>query len=513
MGSKHSIGQVGVGFDLGVAEAHDGEVGLEVVFPLFADKLQHLGGAALLVAVAILEVFLGKVAVFVQRFAAGQLDLLPCAGGQRHLHITGDILPKVQHGLAVGRLQQLAGEGFVFQNRHGIHTGNRQVIAVGAHTVPAGQFTFDPCIVDLALLHIVLANRPALRCLHRAIGNADRFAVHLQLKQHAQRITEQVAVTVHAARAAVPAITESNQKLILALVQQRGHIVGLRTKMFVPGKAAGSQHHITNAHAVQPCRVQSLGRDIQPCLALGRRKVFAQVRRRAVGLIRLGCALARGFFFRLLALPVGAGKGVDGIIPGDVDRLGLGVHPLPCPVALCKAGFKACLTPRAGDTVFIPQAHAPAPAHAGAAHSRGISVHSGALHLAAVPNSLAVRGQFNFIGSLTHTVSTLPEQEQRPSVNTDRCCQMVGFKVYCSHRQGTPLYCITYYYKEIVRRCEHKNFRTGIIIHKSAPYSNFHNIVITAFGVRQVMSHDDTSYNIFVGSPTASSRVAIQLVA
>lgn len=46
-------------------------------FSLFTDKLQHLGGAALLVAVAVLKVFLGKVAVFVQRFAAGQLDLCP----------------------------------------------------------------------------------------------------------------------------------------------------------------------------------------------------------------------------------------------------------------------------------------------------------------------------------------------------------------------------------------------------------------------------------------------------
>ena len=76
--------------------------------------------------------------------------------------------------------------------------------------MPAGQFALKSCIVYLALLHIVLTNRPALRCLHRVIGNADRFAVHLQLKQHAQGITEQVAVTVHAARAAVPAITESN---------------------------------------------------------------------------------------------------------------------------------------------------------------------------------------------------------------------------------------------------------------------------------------------------------------
>ena len=239
MGSKHSIGQVGVGFDLGVAEAHDRKVGLEVVFPLFADKLQHLGGAALLVAGTVLEVFLGKVAVFVQRFAAGQLDLLPGAGGQRHLHIAGDILPKIQHGLAVGRLQQLAGEGFVFQNRHGIHAGDGQVVAVGAHAVPAGQFALKSCIVDLALLHIVLTNRPALRCLHRAIGNANGLAVHLQLKQHTQRITEQVAVTVHAARAAVPAVTKGNQQLVFTVTQILRYIVCLRCKVLVAGKAAG----------------------------------------------------------------------------------------------------------------------------------------------------------------------------------------------------------------------------------------------------------------------------------
>ena len=210
MGSKHGIGQVGIGFDLGIAETHNRKVGLEVVFPLFADKLQHLGGATLLVAGAVLEVFLGKVAVFVQRFAAGQLDLLSSVGDQRYLHIPGKVLPKVQHGFAVGRLQQLAGECFVFQNRHGIHTGNGQIITVGAHTVPAGQFALKSCIVDLALLHIVLTNRPALRCLHRVIGNADRFAVHLQLKQHAQGITEQITVAIHTARAAVPAITESD---------------------------------------------------------------------------------------------------------------------------------------------------------------------------------------------------------------------------------------------------------------------------------------------------------------
>ena len=149
-----------------------------------------------------------------------------------------------------------------------------------------------------------------------------------------------------------------------------------------------------------------------------------------MGLVRLGCAL----FFRLLALPVGAGKGVDGIIPGNVDFFRFGVYPLPYPVALCKTGFKVRLTPRAGGTVFIPQAHAPAPAQAGAAHRRGISVHGGAFRLAAVPNSFAVRGQFNFIGSLAHAVNALPRQEQRPGIHAKGRGKMIRFQVYCSHR-------------------------------------------------------------------------------
>ena len=206
----------------------------------------------------------------------------------------------------------------------------------------------------------------------------------------------------------MPAVTKGNQQLIFAVAQIFRYIVGLRRKVLVAGKAAGGQNHIPNAFSVQPCHIQALGRDIQPCVALGRRKVFAQVRCRAMGLVRLGCTLARGFFFCLLALPVGAGKGVDGIVTGDVDFFRFGVYPFTLPVALRQACFKVCRTPRAGDTVFVPQAHAPAPTHAGAAHCRGIGVHSGALHLTAVPNRFAVRGQFNFIGSLAHTVRALP---------------------------------------------------------------------------------------------------------
>ena len=82
----------------------------------------------------------------------------------------------------------------------------------------------------------------------------------------------------------------------------------------------------------------------------------------------------------------------------------------------------------------VPPAHAPAPTHPGAVHSRGIGVHGGALHLAAVPNSLAVRGQFNFIGSLAHAVNALPRQKQRPGIHAKGRGKMIRFQVYCSHR-------------------------------------------------------------------------------
>lgn len=119
--------------------------------------------------------------------------------------------------------------------------------------------------------------------------------------------------------------------------------------------------------------------------------------------------------FCLLALPIGAGKGVDGIVTGDVDWLGLGVHPLPYPVALCKAGLKACLTPRAGDIVFIPQTDLPCTAHARIGHGGGIGVHGTALYFAALPYGFVVGGYFNFICRLAHAVSALPRQNSGPA--------------------------------------------------------------------------------------------------
>ena len=48
--------------------------------------------------------------------------------------------------------------------------------------------------------------------------------------------------------------------------------LSLCTEVLVPGKATGSQDHITNAYTVQPCNIQTFGGDVQPCVPLWRGK-------------------------------------------------------------------------------------------------------------------------------------------------------------------------------------------------------------------------------------------------
>ena len=239
VGSKLCAGQVDVRFHLCVPEAHDGKAGLVVVLALLADKFQHLRRAALLVAVAVLKVLLRKVAVLVQCFAAQQLDFLPGVGGQLHLHIASHILPKVQHGLAVGGAQQPARKGFLLPDGHGVHAGDGQGVRLGLDAMPAGKLPFQPGIVHFALLQIILANRAALGGFHVVIRNADRLAVHFQLEQDSHFFPEQVTVSIHAGGAAVPAIAQCDEQLIFTVTDKRSHIVGLCPKVLVCSKAAG----------------------------------------------------------------------------------------------------------------------------------------------------------------------------------------------------------------------------------------------------------------------------------
>ena len=182
-----------------------------MVLALFADEFQQLCRAALLVAVAVLKVLLRKVAVLVQCFAAQQLDFLPGVGGQLHLHVASHVLPKVQHGLAARGAQQPARKGFLLPDGHGVHAGDGQGVRLGLYAMPTGKFPFQPGIVHLALLQIVLADGTLLGGLHTAVRNTDRLAVHFQLEQDSHFFPEQVTVSIHAGGTAVPAVAQCDE--------------------------------------------------------------------------------------------------------------------------------------------------------------------------------------------------------------------------------------------------------------------------------------------------------------
>ena len=409
VGGKLRAGQVDVRFHLCIPEAHDGKAGLVVVLALFADEFQQLRRAALLVAVAVLKVLLRKVAVLVQCFAAQQPDFLPGVSGQFHLHIASHVLPKVQHGLAVRGAQQLARKGFLLPDGHGVHAGDGQGVRLGLDAMPTGKLPFQPGIVHLALLQIVLADGAPLGGLHAAVRNTDCLAVHFQPEEDSQFAAEQVTVTIHAGGAAVPAIAQCDEQFIFTVADKRGHIVGLCPKVLIRGKAAGGKHHITDPLAVQPCCIQPLGGNVQP-LALPRRggERFAQVACRAVGLIRLRLPLAGGFQRRLLLLPVGLCKGVDGIGAVDVRRFCFRADPHALPIRLRKPGLEGGGAPRAGLVVFIPQADAPLSLRLGRYSGGRFGVHHTAQNLSALPQRFGSGGHFNFVGSLSHAIGALP---------------------------------------------------------------------------------------------------------
>ena len=409
MGSKLCAGQVDVRFHLCVPEAHDGKAGLVVVLALFADEFQHLRRATFLVAVPVLKVLLRKVAVLVQCFAAQQLDFLPGVGGQLHLHIACHVLAKVQHGLTVGGAQQPARKGFLLPDGHGVHAGDGQGVRLGLDAMPAGKLPFQPGIVHLALLQIILANRAALGGLHVVIRNADRLAVHFQLEQDSHFFPEQVTVSIHAGGAAVPAVAQCDKQLIFTVTDKRSHIVGLCPKVLVCGKAAGGKHHVADTLAVQPCRIQPLGGNVQP-LALPRRggERFAQITCRAVGLIRLRLPFAGGFQRRLLLLPVGLCKGVDGIGAVDIRLFCLRAAPHALPVCLCKPGLEGSGAPCTELVVFIPQPDAPLSLHLGRHRGGRFGVHHTAQSLSARPQRFGSGGHFDFVGGLAHAFGALP---------------------------------------------------------------------------------------------------------
>ena len=204
--------------------------------------------------------------------------------------------------------------------------------------------------------------------------------------------------------------------------------------MLVCGKAAGGKHHVADTLAVQPCRIQPLGGNVQP-LALPRRggERFAQITCRAVGLIRLRLPFAGGFQRRLLLLPVGLCKGVDGIGAVDVRLFCLRADPHALPVCLCKPGLEGSGAPRTWLVIFIPQTDTPPSLRLGRYSDGRFGVHHTAQSLSACPQRFGSGGHFDFVGGLAHAFGALPRQKQRPGIYTERLSQMIRFQICCLH--------------------------------------------------------------------------------
>lgn len=150
-------------------------------------------------------------------------------------------------------------------------------------------------------------------------------------------------------------------------------------------------------------------------------------------LVGLRLSFAGGLFLGLLALSVGAGKGVDGIVARNLHRLGFRVHPKPLPVSGGQPGFKPGFAPGAGVVSLVLQPDLPGASDPGPFHGGGVSMHTLACHLAALPKKGIVCCQLNFIGGLAQSAGALPGQKQLPAVYAQRSSQVIGSEFGCLH--------------------------------------------------------------------------------
>ena len=391
-------------------------------------------------------------------------------GSKGQLHIAGPVLSEIQHGFPVGGGEQPSGKRLLLPDGHCVHADDGQGIVVGSDPVPAGKGAFQPSIIHFTLLQIILADGALLGGLHGIVRNADHLAVHLQLEENAQGVTEEVAVTIHAAGAAVPAVAQGQEQFVFSFPEKAGYIIGLGAQVLVGGETAGSQHHIAHPHTIEPSYIQSFGGDVQPPATGWGSEGLSQVGGWTVGLIGLRLAFAGGLFLSLLALPVGAGKGVDGVVTGNIQRCSLRVHPQSLPIPGGKSCLKPGFAPGAGAVGFVPQPDLPAAPDPGPFHSGGVGVHDLTWHLTAFPDKDTVCCQLDLIGGLAQSAGTLPGQKQRAAVHPERGRQVIGFKIGCLHGSAVLSLLDCFHYSEYTAPMQGDNSGCGMNFHaKSTP--------------------------------------------
>ena len=324
-------------------------------------------------ALAVLEVLLREIAVLVEGLAAAERDRLPCVGAQRKAHEACEILPEIEHRLAVRRGEKLPFKMLVLADRDAVRAGEvRRAVVADLHAVPVGDL-LAPSIIHLALLHVVFAQRAGLAGLPAAVRAEDGPAVGLQLQPERDVLAVDVAVAVHAGAAAVPAVAEEGDQLILPLAQEAGDVVRLDVQDLVIAAAARREDKIARAAAVEPDFIQAVRRGIEPQrpggLFRGDGKAFFQIAR---GLMRFGIAL------ELRVDP-----------PGLIVALLQKTHLVGC-----------ALAPIAGLIVLIPEPDLPGDALTALCVLLGKGEHLVRLDPAALPKELPAAEGYDLISRL-----------------------------------------------------------------------------------------------------------------
>ena len=192
----------------------------------------------------------------------GQHNTVPrmCIDGK--FHIPGQILPIIDDCLPIRSLQQPSCKAFRLHNRHTVGTDQILHPELRQPYPMILPNLLQPGIHHLALLHIILADRPVLGSLPAFIGDAYRPALHLQLKIQRHILPIQIPVPIHAGTAAIPPIPQDDLYRILPLLQQLRHIISLISQPSVIGGSPRSQHKLSHPLPVQKRLIQPMTGDV-----------------------------------------------------------------------------------------------------------------------------------------------------------------------------------------------------------------------------------------------------------
>ena len=192
----------------------------------------------------------------------GQHDTVSrmCIDGK--LHIPGQVLPIIDDCLPIRSLQQPSCKAFRLHDRHTVGTDQILHPELRCPDPMIRPNLLQPGIHHLALLHIILADRPVLGSLPALIGDAHRPALHLQLEVQRHILPIQIPVSVHAGTAPVPSVPQNHLHLVLPLCQQLRHIISLIEQPFVISGSPRCQHKLPHPLPVQKRLIQPMAGDV-----------------------------------------------------------------------------------------------------------------------------------------------------------------------------------------------------------------------------------------------------------